>query len=219
MLAKQLLQNTLPNIQLTDTAALALQLMEDYEVLHLPVTHNNAYVGIISKDALLDIDENNSIATLENQLLSQSIKPEEYFTAIIKFLVNHQVSLAPVVTNQQELLGVVDTTTLINFLHTFLHCNEPGAVIVLETDKRHFSFGEICRLIETNDAYITQLNTYTENETGLVIVSIKINKPEVSDIVATLQRYDYAVRYYFGEEEYTNQLKDNYNQLMFYLNM
>lgn len=70
-----------------------------------------------------------------------------------------------------------------------------------------FSFGELSRLVETNDSYITQLNTYTEAGTGLVIVTIKINKIEVSDIVATFQQYDYVVRYYFGREEYANELK------------
>jgi hypothetical protein len=45
------------------------------------------------------------------------------------------------------------------------------------------------------------------------------NKIEISDIVATFQRFDYAVRYFFGEEQYTNELKDNYNHLMAYLNI
>jgi hypothetical protein len=73
--------------------------------------------------------------------------------------------------------------------------------------------------VETNDAYITQLNTYPENDSGQIIVTIKINKVEVSDIVATFQRYDYSVRYYFGEEQYANELKENYNHLLAYLNM
>jgi hypothetical protein len=74
-------------------------------------------------------------------------------------------------------------------------------------------------LVETNDAYITQLNTYTEASTGLCIVTIKVNKTEVSDIVATFQRYDYSLRYYFGEEAYGNELKENYRHLLSYLNM
>ena len=90
-------------------------------------------------------------------------------------------------------------------------------MIVIEMDKRNFSFGELCRLIETNDASITQLNTYTETATGLYIVTIKINKMEISDIIATLQRYDYIIRYYFGKEDYENELKENYDLLMTYL--
>ena len=39
----------------------------------------------------------------------------------------------------------------------------PEAVIVLELDKRGYSFSEISKLVETNDAQITQLNTYYDN--------------------------------------------------------
>jgi len=52
-----------------------------------------------------------------------------------------------------------------------------------------------------------------------MLITIKINKTEISDIVATFQRFDYNIRYYFGEEQYANELKENYNHLMNYLNI
>jgi hypothetical protein len=48
-------------------------------------------------------------------------------------------------------------------------------------------------------------------------VTIKLNKLEVSDIVATFQRHEYNVKYYFGEELFENELKTNYDNLMNYL--
>ena len=54
--------------------------------------------------------------------------------------------------------------------------------------------------METNDAHITQLNSYYDNTSETFFVTLKINKFEISDIVATFQRYDYTVKYYFGEE-------------------
>ena len=45
--------------------------------------------------------------------------------------------------------------------------NEPGGIIVLEMDPKQYSFNEISKLVETNDAQITQLNTSTDSETGL----------------------------------------------------
>jgi acetoin utilization protein AcuB len=53
----------------------------------------------------------------------------------------------------------------------------------------------------------------------LLLVTLKINKTELSDIVATFQRYDYSVKYFFGDELYNNELKENYNHLMLYLNV
>ena len=48
-------------------------------------------------------------------------------------------------------------------------------------------------------------------------VTIRINKPDISDIVSSFQRYEYTVKYFHGEELYTNELKDNYDNLMNYL--
>jgi acetoin utilization protein AcuB len=41
----------------------------------------------------------------------------------------------------------------------------------------------------------------------------------VSDVLATLQRYEYTVKYYFGEEHFENTLKENYDNLIAYLNV
>lgn len=219
MLVSQLLNTSFPSLNITDKATFALQLMDDYDVLHLPVLSEDKLVGLIAKDDLIDAAESDTHLGSEEFLQKIYVRQEEHFLTALKLISNHDLSLLPVVNEQMELKGVVLAKELIKAVSLFLGMEEPGAVIVLETEKRNFSFGELSRLVETNDSYITQLNTYTEAGTGLVIVTIKINKNEVSDIVATFQRYDYAVRYYFGEETYTNELKENYNHLLSYLNM
>lgn len=219
MLAKQIIQESFPSVQLNDKVSVALRILDDFDVQHLPVLLVEKFVGLISKDDLLDVDETHTIATLQDNFIHAFLKTEEYFLSALKLVSQHQLSIIAVVNNQIELQGVIPLTNLINALSVFLSSNEPGGFIILETEKRHFSFGEISRLVETNDAYITQLNTYVEQETGLFIVTLKVNTLEISDIVATLQRFDYTVRFYFGEEQYNNELKENLNQLMFYLNM
>jgi hypothetical protein len=84
-------------------------------------------------------------------------------------------------------------------------------------ERKSYSFGEISRLVETNDAYITQFNTSSETESGLLLVTIKINKQEISDIIATFNRYEYSIRYFIGEEHYENEIRYNYDNLMTYL--
>lgn len=219
MLASQLINSGFPAINLFDKISLALQLMDEYDVLHLPVLSEEKYAGIISKDDLLDADETRLIAAVESSLQKVSVKGEEYFLSALRLIADHELSLLPVVNEQSELTGVISARDLLRRLSVFVGNEDKGGIIVLETDKRNFSFGEVNRLVETNDAYITQLNTYTEPDTGMVVITLKVNKIEVSDIVATFQRYEYAVRYYFGEEAYNNELKENYNHLLSYLNM
>ncbi|MEJ0104747.1 MAG: hypothetical protein WDO19_20295 [Bacteroidota bacterium] len=69
-------------------------------------------------------------------------------------------------------------------------------------EAKDYSFNAISRIIESNDAQIKQLNTTTDVQTGLIQVTIKVDKPVISDIIATFQRYEYTVKYY-SEKNYT----------------
>jgi CBS-domain-containing membrane protein len=219
MLVSQLLNTGFPSLNIADKASFALQLMDNYDVLHLPVLSNDKFVGTVAKDDLIDADETDTHLSSTEILQQLFIKSEEHFLNALKLIANNELTLLPVVNDQMELMGVILAKDLFKTVSLFLGMEEKGAVIVLETNKQNFSFGELSRLVETNDSYITQLNTYTEAGTGLLVITLKINKIEVSDIVATFQRYDYVVRYFFGEEEYANELKENYQHLIAYLNM
>ena len=219
MLAAQLVNTGFPTINLFDKVSFALQLMDEYDVLHLPVLNEEKFTGMISKNDLLDGNEDALISTVHSSLQPISVKPEEHILTALKLISHNELTLLPLVNEQSELTGVILAKDMLQCLSKFLGNEDPGGMIVLETEKRNFSFGEISRLVETNDAYITQLNTYTEADTGLVVITLKVNKIEISDIVATFQRYEYIVRYFFGEEAYANELKENYNHLISYLNM
>lgn len=219
MLASQLIHTTFPVLSLQDKALFALQLMEDYDVTHLPVSSEEKFVGIVKKDDLLDIDETAIVAAIQENFIIKCVKEEEHFLAVLKLAAENSLALVPVINLQSEIIGSISINEILLTTNTFLGNDEPGGIIVLEMDRRNFSFGELSRLVETNDAYVTQLNTSVDKATGLLFATIKVSKNEISDIIATFQRYDYTVKYYFGEEQYANELKDNYNHLMAYINM
>lgn len=217
MLANQLITNHYPTVDPGDKIFLALQLMEDFDILHIAVVDHNKYVGLISKDDLLDADDSTPIKLLTSSMLQKSVKSNEHFFSALRLAAQYSLSLVPVVNNEQEWVGAIPYMELLKASSQFTGAEEPGAVIVLEMERKSYSFGEISRLVETNDAYITQFNTLFESETGLLVVTIKINKIEVSDILSTFQRYEYSVRYFIGEEHYENELRYNYDNLMSYL--
>ena len=219
MLNNQIVRTGYPVVHLGDKASVVLGLMEDYEVQHLPIIDDAEYLGLISKEDLLDADEMSSVAALQEGFLKVSVKADDYFLSALKQINEHQLSLIPVLSDKGELTGIINLTDLLSAINNFLGGDEPGGIIVLDIERRQYSFGEICKLIETNDAMIMQLNTSVQSDTGNILATIKINKTEISDIIATFQRYDYNVKYYFGEEHFTNELKDNYQHLMNYLNI
>lgn len=219
MTADQLIQNSYPLVGIADKVSFVLQLMDDYDVLHLPVISEEKFVGLVAKNDLLDANENAPIASLQEVLIQASVLTDTFFLVAIKTITEHEVSLLPVLNTQREVVGTISAQQLLRTASHFLGNEERGGIIVLEVDRRHFSFGEISRLVETNDAYITQLNTQVNQHTGLTTVTIKVNRMEISDIMATFQRYDYTINHYFGEEQYANTLKENYHHLMAYLNI
>lgn len=217
MLANQLINTHYPTLNLYDKVSVALQLMDDFDIQHLPILSDEKFLGIVSKDDLLDTDETLLLQNIEGELIKTAIKGGEHFLSALKVAVANSLSLVPVVNDSLQWVGGITMQELLKCSSAFTGAEEPGALIVLEMERKDYSFGEISRLVETNNAYITQFNTSTETETGLLIVTIKLNKLEVSDIIATFQRYEYIVRYFIGEEQYQNEIRYNYDHLMSYL--
>ena len=218
MLIRDVQSQTIPYLHLTDKVYDVLQMMNDAHIAHLPVTEGDKYVGLISEDDLLQApDENMPISGIMEVFPTPSIQQNEHFLKAMQVAVENGITVVPIIEENGDIYGTVTYSDLLRQASEFMSVNDPGGLIVLEMDSQKYSFNEISRLVETNDSQITQLNTYTDTQTGLMQVTIKINKMEVSDIVATFQRYDYNVKHYFGEELYENELKSNYDNLMNYL--
>lgn len=216
MLTRDLISNSIPYLHPDDKVHHALQLMNEYHVAHLPVVENETYLGVVSEDQLLETDEEKSIKQLAIADGSTSVQAGDHFLKAIQSAVTHKLSIVPVV-EEKQLVGIVTYDDLLRNASEFMNLKEPGALIVLELESRSYSFTEINRIVESNDAQITQLNTVTDPESGMVTITIRVSKMEVSDILATFQRYEYNVKYYFGEELYENELKSNFDNLMNYL--
>ena len=218
MLTGELLSQTLPYLHLHDKVYQALQLMNDNHVTHLPIVEGDKFIGIISEEDLLQSENDHAeLETLQQSFGNASVKTTEHFLKAIQIAVENALSVVPIINGENEIMGAIAYNDLLKNASDFMSLNEPGGLIVLEMESNQYSFNEISRLIETNDAQITQLNTSNDAQTGLMEVTIRVNKPEISDIVATFQRYDYNVKYFFGEELYVNELRNNYDNLMNYL--
>jgi CBS domain-containing protein len=219
MLNKDLISTSIPSLKMNDSVFQAMELMAEYYVKQLPVVMEDKYVGLVFEDDLMNLDDSVELETVSTHFSRVSVNGNMHFVDAVQTANDYHLTLVPVVEKGNEFLGVILIGDLLRNLGKMSGASEPGGLIVLEMDQRNFSFAEISKLIETNDAQITQLNTSWENGSESFIVTIKINKFEISDIVATFQRYDYQVKYYFGEELYENELKDNYDHLMNYLSI
>lgn len=220
MLIQALISQSIPLLSMQDTIGNALQMMSDCHVSHLALADNEKYVGLVSEELLLQApDGSKKINSIQNNLSLISVQPGEHFLKALQIAVGKKISVVPVVDEGNQLVGVVSYHELLQKASEFMNVNEPGGLIVLEMESNNYSVGEISRLVETSNAQVVQLNTVVDSQTGLLLVTIKLNKEEISEVVATLQRHEYCVKYYFGEELYENELRFNYDNLMNYLKM
>jgi acetoin utilization protein AcuB len=219
VLNKELISTTIPTLHLNDPVYQALALMSEFHVTQLAVVANEKYMGLAFEDDLLNADENITLQAVDSHFSKVAVQAGTHFIEAVQTMNDYNLSVVPVVDKENGFLGVIAAADLLKELGKMTGASEPGGVIVLEMEQRNFSFSELSKLVETNDAQITQLNTYWDANASSFFVTLKINKFEISDIIATFQRYDYQVKYYFGEELYENELRSNYDHLMNYLNI
>jgi len=220
MLTIELINNNIPRLKLQDTVSKALQLINDFRITHLPVVAEDKYLGLISEDDLLDADDDKMpMELLQENFVNASVRDNEHFLTAVNCCNQFDTTVVPVINEERELQGVITTPDLLKALGNFAGTNEIGGIIVLEMERSQFAISEISRIVESNDATILHLNTTVHPETGMLTVTIHINKKEIASIVATFERYDYDVIYYFGNENFENEIHSNYRHLMNYLDI
>lgn len=220
MLTSELINNNIPRLQLPDTVSKALQLINDFKLTHLPVVSEEKFLGLISEEDLLDVhDEKLQIEVLQQHFLRHSIPNTVHFLNAVNYSIQYDSNVVPIVKPENEFAGVITSSDLLKTLGNFSGANEIGGIVVLEMERIQFAISEISRIVESNDCTILHLNTTTHPVTGLLTVTLHINKKEISAVVATFERYDYHVLYQFGIENFENEIDNNYRHLMNYLDL
>jgi len=220
MLAIELNNNNIPQLQLQDTIAKALQLVSDFKVSHLPVVSEEKFLGLISEEDLMDAhNKNMSIEFLQRDFILASINENDHFLQAVNISNQYQTNVVPVTNFENELIGTITRQTLLRTLGSFSGAQEIGGIIVLEMERNQFAISDISRIVESNGATVLHLNTTIQPETGLLRVTIHINKKELSAVIAAFERYEYDVVHYFGEEKFENEIQSNYRHLMNYLDI
>lgn len=220
MITNKLISNNLPTLSLEDSGEKAMHLMNEYRVFHLPLVQKDNYIALISEDDLLDWDTPEEPLSLAPFLsfrpaISELAHPFESMKIVKEF----NLSLLPVLNDQNHYVGLITTEDLFNFLCDNNTIKEHGAIIVLEMLQRNYTLTEIARICESNDITILGCFIKTIDQSGLQWVTLKVNKSEVSALIATFERYNYHVVEVYASENHNENLAENYNQLMHYLNV
>lgn len=216
----QLLDTTLETADLHDSIGNALALSRQYNQQHLPVLDGNLYMGLVSLDDLEEAeDQHVEVGTLSSYFIKPFVRSSDHFLQALKVRSKFFVNIIPVVNEENEWEGGIVDEKLLDNLSKLTGVSDSGSIVVLGMPIHDYAPGEINRLVESNDAMIMHMNTLQDHHTGHLQVILRINKEEVSDLIATFQRHEYTVLYFYGDETYDNSLQQNLDHLFNYLNI
>jgi len=220
MLANELINTDVVPLRTTDTAMLALSLMEEYKTTHLPVVKKGNFFGIISEDDIYSFNQfEESIGEHPVQEVNISVGPDQHIYEVMEILHKNQLSLVPVVDEKMHYLGSIIARDLPSVLTQITGINNPGGVIILEMNIHDYSLGEIAQIVESNNRKILNSFVNTFSDSTKIEVTIKLNTIDVEPVIQTFMRYNYQVKAIYTESDFNDNLSDRYDSLMNYLNI
>lgn len=221
MIAKQLISAQIPVLHPSDKGEAALQIMSDAHLLQLPMVEDDTYKCIVQEEDLDELD--NLELPLSNEVQLLNFRPAVFDTVhpfeAVRLAIQQNLNIVPVIDKEEKYLGAISLENLLEYMSEHMGLLEPGGIITLEVKPNDYSLSEIARICESNDITVLQSGVYTNPETGMLDVTLKINRVEFSALIASFERYEYTVKEMFGETPAFENLLNRYNLLMNYINM
>ncbi|ABG60643.1 CBS domain-containing protein [Cytophaga hutchinsonii] len=221
MLAEELINQMIPPLKLNDSSQTALNWMEVFHLTQLAVVDELMYKGIIDEDSILE--KNNPNLPISDYRLSYpdiAIKAGAHYYDVINLATQNHLELIPVLGNTNEYLGVISVNETSAAIAQMFASQGPGGILVLAMKEIDYSLAQISRLIEANDTKILSVFvTNDSKESDYLKVTLKLNRIDLTRVIATLERYDYRIIAQFQETDVENTDKDRLDMLFKYLNI
>jgi len=220
MVAKDLLTDTIPPLTLQDTGSKALKWMDEFRVNHLPVVNKKEYLGLISEDDIFNLNKPNEPMSSHRLALARPfVYEEQHVYEALKLTSKLSLTALPVLNSAKEYAGCLTLSDLVRGLASFAAIEGAGGIIILELNVRDYSLNEISRIVESNDARILSLYISSQSDSNKLELTIKIDKMDLTRILASFYRYNYVVKSTFHESEFIEDVRARYDSLMNYLNI
>ncbi len=219
MRAKELISNLVLPLLPDDTVEQALSMMSIYHIKDLPVVSNSILLGLLSEDEATTVEPQTKIRDIKLSNNYIYVKSSDHVFEVLNRLSENKITIVPVVDDNEKFIGIITQDDLIHFYASSFSFNEPGSIIVLETSKRGYSLSEVSRIIEMENASVIASFITELDNSEAVLLTLKLNKNDIHEVIIALERYDYKIHASFSEKEYNDDLKDRYDQLMNYLNV
>ncbi|MGB1240903.1 MAG: CBS domain-containing protein [Chitinophagales bacterium] len=220
MIAKKLINDTIPPLKLSDDGVKALAWIAEFHVHHLPVVDGQQYLGIISEYNIYDTNETSKpLSAYDFSEKPPKVHEYDHIYEVMKIMKTHQLTVMPVLDEEEQYVGLITLDTITDYLSHAQGMQEPGGIVILEMNTNDYVLSEIARLVESHNAKILSMYVTTHPNSPAIDVTLKVNKTDLTRILPTFERFEYVVKAYYQEEDYLEDVQERYDEFMNYLNI
>lgn len=220
MVAAELISDVIPTVKPTDTVEKVFLLLAEFRVNELPVVDEDQFLGLVAEDDLIEItDEQLTVNAISISRQHSFVRENQHVYDVIRIFNSQRLTIVPVLDMKNNYLGLIHINALTGYFATFTSVAEPGAIIVLEIGNRDNSLVQMAQIVESDKAQILSSYVRSFPDSTRLEVTLKINKKDVSNILASFIRYDYVVQAVFNQAQVEDDSMNRYDLLMNYINL
>jgi acetoin utilization protein AcuB len=220
MFAAELINDAIPPIHTSDTVQKVIDRMAEFQVRHLPIVNEEQFLGLIAEsDFLPETDHSTQVGALGLSVVNPYVREDQHIYDVIRLFYELQVTIVPVLDLKNNYLGMVSINAMNSYFAKITSVTEPGGIIVLEISNRDNSLAHMSQIVESDNAQILSSYVRTFPDSTRMEVTLKINKLDISSIIATFLRYGYDIKATFNFRDNNDNSMDRYDSLMNYLNI
>ncbi|MBN2669814.1 MAG: CBS domain-containing protein [Bacteroidales bacterium] len=221
MIAKQIINDTIPTMGISDSAGRALHYMEFFRVSHLPVVNGKKYIGLLSDEAVFNLKKDElSIEQCQIEKANTFVYETQHVYDVLELMHRFKWSMVVVVNSKKQFLGAIGMNHLLSALAKITSIDQSGSIIVLKLGIRDYSLGQVAQIIEGQDVKI--LSTYVQNCTDQIHLklTLKLNTTQIDGVRQALERFNYKIEAIFAEHQTMDELyKDRLDAFLHFLNI
>ena len=186
----------------------------------MPIVNETQFLGLLAEDELIEAkDVDSPIGSLALSLLNPFVYEDAHIYDIIRLLTQLNLSAVPVLDYKKNYLGLIAVNSILGYVADIFAVKDAGGIIVLEISNRNNSLAHMAQIVEADNAQI--LSSYVQSfpDSTKLEITLKINKTELSGIIASFERYNYQVKAVFNNTKADDGTEDRFNSFMNYLNV
>lgn len=205
-------------LETSQKIAEAKDLFSELPYTHFPVSENGIYVGCITSEDALSIDEASVIGENKFNFDRFFVRNSMIWLDVLEEFGKNDCNIMPVLNEKNTYIGYYELKDVLKFFQESPFLKEEGGIIVVQKPKLDYSISQITQIVEGNGGKLLGLFISNINE-NMVEITIKISQSYMNEIIQGFRRYEYEIISEHQEDSYLENLKERSDYLDKYLNM